>query len=135
VALVILVAAGAATASSGAVRHQLALSFSKEPRPYVEVFVSSPASLSDRGNAPAVLRVPVTIRSHGRTLVGQQIALRLSRSGRAVTRATLVDVPRDGEVPVTLEAPVPRGDRPWVAVVSLTGRPERLLLHGPVAGR
>jgi hypothetical protein len=165
VTFAVAVSAVAAT-SWEPLRRQLALSFSREPARYVEVFLTSPPTATDLGGAvptlgqtegPAALwhafppdqrarrlqawpglqliRVPVTIRSHSEALVRQPIALQIrERAGPVVTRRGVVSVPSDGIAHVLMTAAVPRAFGPWSAVVSMRGRPERLLLHGGALG-
>ena len=135
VLVTLAVAVGAVAATSwGPVRHQLALSFSREPAQYVEVSLTSAPTASDLGDPVPTVRVPVTIRSHSEALVRQPITLQVRRAGQVVTRRSVVSVPSDGTAHVVLAAPVPRAFGPWSAEVSLPGRPERLLLHGDAPG-
>ena len=51
-----------------------------------------------------------------------------------MTRRSVVSVPSDGIAHVLMTAAVPLAFGPWSAVVSMRGRPERLLLHGGAPG-
>lgn len=132
-AVVIGAAAVALAATSTAVRHQLALSFTRAPARYVELFVSS-SSLrpADRGGRPNV-RMEVEVRAHAEDLRDQPVILEVRRGGAVSLRRRTLSVRAGDRALVALSAPLPRGSGPWVATVTLPGRSERLLVHGGAA--
>lgn len=119
-----------AAIASPAVRHQLALSFTREPARYVEVFFAAPLLQRETPGGPAV-QVPVRVHAHGDELRAQAVVLSVRRSGRTTTRRAVVDLDAGQARTVVLSAPIPAGAGPWRASVALPGRTERLQFTSP----
>ena len=125
-----------ATTSAG-IRHQLALSFTRQPASYVELFVASSSLRAAEGGGRAGVRVEVAVRPHEQDLHGQAVLLEVRRGDAVTTRRRVMSVDSGEDARLLLNAPLPRGTGPWTATVTLPGRDERLLLHGggtPVPG-
>lgn len=116
--------------TSSAVRHQLALSFTRQPARYVELFVSSSSVRTPLGAGRAHVRMEVEVRTHEEDLARQPVTLEVRRGDAVTVRRRALSVPSGERALITLSAPLPRGRGPWVAEVTLPGRAERLRVHG-----
>jgi hypothetical protein len=130
-ALLMLLAFGAAAQLNDSVRHQLALSFIPQPSDYTELYFATgrPVEAVVDGNLETV-SVQFTVANHeGRTIIYPYTVALADRAGIPVARvADSLTISADGAVTKEVRVAVPTST-PWTAVdVSLSGRAERLHL-------
>jgi hypothetical protein len=137
-AVVVLGAAYVALAAQSPwVRHQLAVSFTLQPEPYLELyFTQLPTSVTSRAGGER-LAFGVDLATHDLGLRRITLMTTVRRpSGPALSVSQPLDLAENGLKTVDLQVPLPRGAGPWQLVVSVPGRPEYLHFAGTTpAGR
>jgi hypothetical protein len=137
----VVVALGAAfaviAAQSAWVRHQLAVSFTRQPHPYLELyFTQLPTSVTPRAGGER-LAFGVGLATHDLGLRGTTLVTTVRRpSGRALSLSQPLNLAENGLKSIDLQVPLPRGAGPWQLAVTVPGHPEYLHFAGTTpAGR
>jgi hypothetical protein len=115
-------------------RHQVALSFTKEPRPFTELYFTDVGRLPKHLPAGATsLTVPFTIASHERAPDDYRWQVEVNDGATTSVAATgAADVRPGSSRVVSAEVPGVRAGHHYRITVSLLGRPEQLHLEvGP----
>lgn len=133
--LAAVVFAALAALVSPAVRHQLAVSFSRQSTPYVELYLDDATGARGCPVSAGPLPIAATLRSHldaPATLGWTATVTTAGGTVRAKTAGTLTTRP-GGSVPITAVVAVP-ARRAYTVTLGLTGRREHLILHCGTTG-
>ena len=131
VVAVVSVAFVAMAAQSAWVRHQLAVSFNRQPERYLELyFTRLPTSIAPRSGGKQLV-FAVAMATHDLSVRGTTLTTTVSRpSGRSRSVSRSINLPANGVTIVDGESPLPPGVGPWELVVRLAGRSEYLHFAG-----
>lgn len=125
---VLLLAGLAAALLSPALRHQLAVSFQRQPAHYVELYFSDETTArACPVNPDGTTTVAVTVRSYLAAPAALPYVIELSAAGTSSTRTGTVATTPGTSAAFSATLPVPAAA--YTVQVQLTGRSEHLVLH------
>lgn len=113
------------------VDHQLAVSFTRRPEPYLELyFTRLPTSVRPPAGGER-LAFGVDLATHDLSLRGTTLMTTVRRpSGSALSFSQPLDLAENGLKTIDLQVPLPPGAGAWQLVVTVPGRPEYLHFAG-----